>query len=304
MKSLKKDITQAEIEATIQNKGILRDLKAHYYRLRFFLKLNASLQEQLTILKEINRIIDAKVSIGESKAIDGLRSSVEIQKKKTAVFKVQKTIAYQRIKLKELLANTLPEDFSINTAFAFTPMPDIETKIRQMIATSPLIRQKTNQVEKAKAESKAAGLSILEGFEIFAEQEQEAEGKKWTVGIGVEIPLFNQKRARVRKAKYMKRKSMLELEHTRSHFFADIQQALSDIRILEKEIDTFKGAILKEGQENMKLSERLYREGEVPLVIFLDSQNSYFELLERYYEAITEWCVLKAELESLLGEEL
>ena len=36
-------------------------------------------------------------------------------------------------------------------------------------------------------------------------------------------------------------------------------------------------------------------------MVFLDSRNSYFEVQQRYYEAITEWNILKAELEALLG---
>ena len=79
---------------------------------------------------------------------------------------------------------------------------------------------------------------------------------------------------------------------------------MAEIRILEKEIDTYQGAILKEGRENMQLSEKLFRSGEIPLVVFFDSQNSFFELQERYYKSITEWKILTAELEELLGEEL
>ena len=74
--------------------------------------------------------------------------------------------------------------------------------------------------------------------------------------------------------------------------------------MLEKEIETFKGAVLEEGRQNRELSETLYKEGEVPLVVFLDSQNSFFEVQQRYYEAISEWDLLKAELEEMLGEEL
>jgi outer membrane protein TolC len=123
------------------------------------------------------------------------------------------------------------------------------------------------------------------------------------VGIGVSIPIFNRQSATIRKAKLQKEKAQTEFDHAQKHFFADIQRMISEIRILEKEIETFKGAILKEGKENMVLSETLYKAGEVPLVVFLDSQNSYFEIQQRYYEAITEWNLLKAELEELLGEE-
>ncbi|MCP5105351.1 MAG: TolC family protein, partial [bacterium] len=261
-------------------------------------------EEKLRILEEVNRITKAKVSIGESKEIDYLRSSVEIQKIKTSLFKAGKTIAYEKTKVNEFLNYSLPEDFTIADTFAFSPLPEVEERLQKLIDKSPLIRLKSNRVEQGNAHLKAARFSIIESVELFGEKEKEMEGKIWRVGIGVSIPLFNQKSAHIRKAKLEKEKAKFEFEHAQKHFFADIQRIVAGIRILEKEIDTFKGAILKEGRENMELSETLYKAGEVPLVVFLDSQNSYFEVQERYYEAITEWNLLKAELEELLGEEL
>jgi outer membrane protein TolC len=198
----------------------------------------------------------------------------------------------------------LPGDFATKEDFRFKPLPEIEKNIQQLIETSPLIRLKFNQVKRENAHHKAASFSLIEDIEVFVEHEKEFEGKKWKIGIGISIPIFNWKSTHIKKAKLQKQKARMEYEHQRKHFFADIQRLIGEIRILEKEIETFKGASLKEGRENMELSEILYKEGEVPLVVFLDSQNSFFEIQERYYEAITQWNILKAELEELLGEKI
>ena len=76
---------------------------------------------------------------------------------------------------------------------------------------------------------------------------------------------------------------------------------VSEIGILEKEIETFRGAILREGEENMDLARKLYRAGEVPLMVFLDSQTGYYSLQERFYQSITEWKILVADLYRILG---
>jgi outer membrane protein TolC len=303
LKSIKKTITAAEIETEMRKREMIKDLKSHYFRLQFYKKIKKFLEEKLRILKEVNKITKAKVSIGESKAIDYLRSSVEIQKNKTNLFRARKTIAYERTKVNEFLNYILPDNFTVIDDFDFTPLPGIEKKIHDLIAKSPLILLKNNHLEKENAHLKAARFSIVEAVEVFGEREKEMEGNIWRVGIGVSIPIFNRQSATIRKAKLQKEKAQTEFDHAQKHFFADIQRMISEIRILEKEIETFKGAILKEGKENMVLSETLYKAGEVPLVVFLDSQNSYFEIQQRYYEAITEWNLLKAELEELLGEE-
>ena len=302
--SIRKNITAAEIEAQMREKEIIKGLKSHYFRLQLYKKINTFQEEKLRILTEVNKITKVKVRIGETKEIDYLRSSVEIQKIKTDLFRIDKTIAYERTKVNEFLNYSLPEDFTTADDFSFTPLPAVEKKIQGLIRKSPLITLKTNRLEQEKAHLKAARFSIIKTIEVFGEREKEVEGKIWRVGIGVSIPIFNFQSAHIRKAKLQKERARTEFEHAQKHFFADIQRMISEIRILEKEIETFKGAILEAGRENMKLSEKLYKAGEVPLVVFLDSQNSYFEMQERYYEAITGWNLLKANLEELLGEEL
>lgn len=302
--SEKKAVNSAAIEADMQKREIIKHMKDHFYKLQFYRKVRSFMDEKLRILEAVNTITKAKVSIGESKSIDYLRSSVEIQKNKTLGFKVDKMIVYERTKINELLNHTLPEDFTTAEDFNFTPLGPVESKIRERVNQSPLVRLRENHLKQETAGLTAARLSIIDGIEIFGEKEKEVEGEKWHVGIGISIPLFNQKGADIRKAKLQKEKAKTELEHTRKHFLADIQRMVAEIRVLEKEIETFKGAVLKEGKENMVLSETLYKAGEVPLMVFLDSQNSFFEVQERYYEAITEWNILKAELEALLGEAL
>lgn len=297
-------ITETEIQSEMNKRNIIKGLKTHYFRLQFYKKIKTFWQEKLQRLEEVNKITKAKVSIGESKEIDYLRSSVEIQKNKTNLFRIEKIIGCERTKVNEFLNYILPEDFSVAEDFSFTPLPEIEKRIDQLIEASPLIRLKYNQVKRESAHHKAASFSIIEEIEVFGVQEQEIEGKKWEVGIGISIPIFNWKSAHIKKAKLQKQKARIEYEHERKHFYADIQRMIAEIRVLEKEIETFTGAILKEGRENMDLSETLYKEGEVPLVVFLDSQNSFLEIQERYYEAITQWNILKAELQELIGEEI
>jgi outer membrane protein TolC len=304
LKSSRTFITEAEIQAEMNKRNIIKDLKTHYYRLQFYKKIKTFWQDKLQRLEEVNKITKAKVSIGESKEIDYLRSSVEIQKNKTYLFRIEKIIDYEKTKVNEFLNYILPEDFTTEEDFSFTPLPEIEKRINQLIETSPLIRLKFNQVKRESTHHKAASFSIIEEIELLGEQEQEFEGKKWKVGIGISIPIFNWKSAQIKKAKLQKQKARIEYEHERKHFSADIQRMIAEIRVLEKEIETFNGAILKEGRENMDLSETLYKEGEVSLVVFLDSQNSFFEIQERYYEAITQWNILKAELLELIGEEI
>jgi outer membrane protein TolC len=304
LKSQKKTIQRSEIEALRTRHNIIRGLKTHYFKLIFHLKTREFVGEKLGSLEKINKIIEAKVSIGESKEIDLLRSTVEIQKCKTDLFRIQKSIIAERTALNEYLNYTLPQDFKIIQDFTFKPLPPIEEGIRTRIDKSPLILLKENKLAKEKACLSSERSSWFESFEVFGERGKEPDAKVWRVGIGIALPLFSRKPAHIRKAKYQKEKAQVELEHAQKHFLADIQLMIAKIRSLEREIETFQGAILEEGRKSLQLSEKLFKEGEIPLVVYLDSQNSFFEINIRYYQAISEWNILEANLEAQLGEEL
>lgn len=304
LKSLRTHITTAKIEAEIKKKSVIKGLKEHYFRLQFSRKIAALSHEKIDRLKEVHRITKAKAAIGEAKEIDSLRASVEIQKHKSHLFRMEKIVAAAKTGINEFLNFTLKKNFSVVEDFGFTPVTDIENKIDELLQKNPFIGLKLNELAGKKAGLKAGRFSLIEAIEIHGEREKEVEAKLWKLGIGISIPVFNTKSAEISKAKYERRKARKELEHARKHLFADVNRMISEIRVLEKEIETFTGAVLKEGRKNMELSEKLYKAGEISLVVFLDSQNSFFEIEQRYYEAITEWKILKAALEELLGEEI
>ncbi len=304
LKSLGKTISGAEIEAKIKKNNIIRDLKEHYFRLQFARKIAALLQEKIVRLHEVNRITKAKASVGEVQEIDVLRTAVEIQENKSHLFKMEKIAAGEKTKINEFLNYTLDKDFFVVEDFAFSPVPEFENRIDGFIAKNPIIALKMNELAGKQAGLKAGRFSLIEAFEIFGEREKEIEAKIWKFGIGFSIPIFDTRAALVRKAKYEREKTRQEFDYAKKHLFAEINRITTDIRILEKEIETLTGAVLQEGRQSMEISERLYKEGEIPLVVFLDSQNSYFEIEQRYYEALTEWLISKAELAELLGEEI
>lgn len=301
-------ITEAEIQAEICRRETIKDLAAHFYKLQLYNKVKTFLDEKRRILEQAGNISKAKVDIGEAKEIDYLRASVAIQENNTELFRIEKNIAYEKSRLREFVNFSIPDDFTIAGAFTFTPLPpvlDIDGKnAAPSLETAPLIRLETNRLHGENAGVKAARFSIIESIDLFGEKGKEIDGNTWSIGVGVSIPLFNRNSALLRQAKLKKEKAKTELQYTRTRFSADIQQIYSEIRILEKEIETFTDASLKAGKVNMELSEKLYREGEIPLLVFLDAQDSFFETQTRYYEAITEWSILKAELDALLGGNL
>ncbi len=304
LKAEKQSISKTRLMTEIHNLSIVREFKTHFYRYQYFKSLHSLLGEKQKVLTEITRITKLKVSIGEARGIDYLRSSVELQKNTTNRFKNRKRFSYEKTRLNEFLNNSLSVDSKFANDFNFSPLPDIESTIDRIRNNNPFIGFKRLDLEQKNFQIKSSQFSLIESLELFASKAREVDANVWKFGVGIKVPVFGTKHFFIKKAKLEREKVRLELEYLRQHLSADINRMVTEIRILEKEIDTFKGAILIEGRENLDLSKKLYLAGEVPLMVFLDSQNSYFEIKKRYFEVITEWKILKSELEELLGVEL
>jgi outer membrane protein TolC len=294
-------ITEAEIQAEINQREVIKNLAAHFYKLRLYNQLKIFLEEKNRLLEEAAKITRAKADLGEIKEIDYLRTATAVQENITELFRMEKNISYEKARLREFVNFSIPVDFTIAGDFSFTPL-DInlaEKNLMPSIEKAPLIRMEINRLAGEKAGLKAARFSIIQSIDVFGEKGKEIDGRVWRIGFGISIPIFNRNSAQIRQAKLQKEKAETGLQYARNRFAADIQQMYDEIRVLEKEIETFTGAVLKESRENLDITGKLYREGEVPLLVFLDSQDSFFNVHARYYEALTEWDILKAELDAL-----
>jgi len=304
LKSLKSRVSEAEIGAEMNSREILVQLHICYYRLRLHAKVKTFLEEKIALLENIHRLSRAKADIGETREIDALSAAVEIQKEKTRLFRIEKTLAAEKSQLTEIMNGQLPADFTVPGDFPYQPLPgDLEARVGQSIEQSPPVQWAHRHRQGQKAFSRAAGLSLIEGLAISGGYGQEIEGKTWQLGLGILVPVFSGKSAQILKARLLAQKADIEYDHQKKHLGADVARILAEIRILEKEIETFTGAILEQGKQNLELSEKLFQEGEVLLSVFLDAQNSFFDLQTGYFQAITEWSILKAELQALLGEQ-
>jgi outer membrane protein TolC len=304
LKSEKQSITRTRLMSEIRKRMIIREFKRHYYRYHYYQTLKSLFLDKHKALAEMSRIIKTRVSVGEARDIDYLRSSVELQKNRSNLFKNRKRLLYEKARINEFLNNSLTVDSTFVNDIQFSPLPEIEITFDRIAERIPLIRLKNLEVNQRKLQHHAARYSFIESFNLFASKAREVDADIWRVGVGIKIPVFDTKHISVRKASLELEKAGLELKHLGQHFSAEITRIVSEIRILEKEIETFRGAILIEGRENRDLSRKLYKAGEISLVVFLDSQNSYVDLMDRYHEAVSEWNILIAELEAIMGVEL
>ncbi len=284
--------------------GIKSRLRTLYYNLQLLMIREELHKSRLKSLEEIAKIARLKADLGETKEIDALRASVEIQKLRTAVFTIEKQRRYTMFKISAFLNGSIPEIFLIKKDFTFVPVDNAQKRIMSLLDTVPEIREKSLEIKEASNDKKAKTAGLIPGIELTGVRGREPDAKIWKVSAGIKIPLFNSGLLGVKKAALKKERAETEKLHALRDVKAELEGLVFRLKSAEKEIRTYSASILKEGRENLRISAALYKAGEIPLIVYLDAQNSWIELEESYYNSITEWKLIKTEIEEITGAEL
>lgn len=303
-KAEKMALLNAENRSRMERAGVKRELRALYYSLQLLLNREALYRTRLKSLVETGKIARLKADIGETKEIDALRASVETQKVRTELFRIEKERKYTMIKMRAFLNEAIPSDFTIMRDFSFTPVDNAEKRITALLNSVPEIREKNLEVKEAANDKKAKTAGLFPGIELRGIRGREPDAKVWKVSAGIKIPLFNSGLLGVKRASLKKEKAETERRYALKRVKSHLEGLVFRLRSSEKEIQTYSASILKEGRENLKISGQLYKAGEIPLIVYIDAQNSWLELEEGYYNAVTEWKLIKSEIEEITGVEL
>lgn len=199
----------------------------------------------------------------------------------------------------------LPPDFSIIGKLDFIPLfIEEESLLNKAFLSHPLIKEKETELEFAKNSLSFVKWQRLPDFTLSGFIHNELDGKNKGIGISLEIPLWNFKSKEIAEAQSLLQKQNEELKALRMELRTEIRAKLYTLKLTEQTLKLFHKGLLKQAEESLKISEVSYKQGEISLIEFLDSQRTYFSILKDYKDSLCSWKTDKASLEKAIGEEL
>ncbi|MBU4329495.1 MAG: TolC family protein, partial [Acidobacteria bacterium] len=146
--------------------------------------------------------------------------------------------------------------------------------------------------------------SLFPGFSLSGFSNRELDGTNAGIGVSLELPLWNQNKAGVARADSLLRKAEQELRSTTRLIIDGIKMAYAHLMLAERTISLYDSGLLQQVEQSLRLADISYREGEISLMDYLDSQRTYNAVIKDRYQALYDWNQKKAALENAAGEEL
>lgn len=262
-------------------------------------------QKNLDSLEETHKLILKRVNLGETKELEAIKLYVETLKARNELNRTDTGLKLAKENLNKFLGNTLPSGFSISGKLEYKPL-DIDEKalLEKALLSHPLIKGKERDLEFAESNLSYVKWQRLPDFKLSGFIHDELDGQNKGVGISLDIPLWNFKSKEIAEAESLQQKANQELRALRMEISTEVKSRLNEQRLSEQTIQLFHEGLLKQAEESLKISAESYKQGEISLIDYLDSQRTYNSILKDYQDSLYAWNTNRAALEKATGEEI
>jgi len=280
-------------------------IKTQVYQLLMLEENKDIAQKNLKSIQGIYKLIQKRAELGEVKELEAIKLYVETLKARKELSRLKTEIQLAKDNLNKFLGNALPSDFSVNGQLEYLQISlQEETLLQKTLSIHPLLKQKERILEKTKSNVNFVKWQRLPDFKLSGFSQKELDGKNQGIGISFDIPLWNLKSTDIAEAENLSLKQEDELSALQIELVTQVKAKLSQFKLSQQTIGLFRTGLLKQAEESLKISEVSYKEGEISLIDFLDSQRTYYSIREDFHEALYNLNADKAALEKAIGEEL
>ena len=284
---------------------VIYDIKKLFYRILLLRNKENLSQKNLNSLEEMYQLIVKRVKLGEVKELEAIKLHVETLKAQNELNKIQTELKLAKENLNKFLGNMLPSDFFISGKLEYTPLAfDEKSLLDKTLLSHPLIKGKEKEMEHAESKLSYVKWQRLPDFKLSGFINNELDEKNRGIGISLDIPLWNFKSKEIAEAESLFLKQNEELKGLKMEISTEVRAKLNEQRLSERTIKLFLEGLLKQAEESLKISEVSYKQGEISLIDYLDSQRTYYSILKDYQDSLYAWNANKAALEKAIGEEI
>ncbi len=300
--ALQDEVEAAEEEVRLGTVSVDREVRLHFYRILYLRELLSLARLNEETLAEVSGLIETRAQAGEVRELEAIRLRVEHMRAQNEVQAAELELAQFRQHLDMFLGNVLPDTFVLEGELtADLEVPELAQLEEEVLPRHPLLQQAARHREAAGKQLRASQVGWFPNPVVSATSARELEGDVFKLGIGFEIPLWNQSRA----AAERDQRTLEQIEYHEDGLRLKLQAELmihhNHLLLHRQTLQLFQEGLLGEAEASMEIAETSYREGEVSFVEYLDALRTYQSIQIEFQQALYDWNRELAELDLAAG---
>ena len=129
-------------------------------------------------------------------------------------------------------------------------------------------------------------------------------GTSWAVGITVPLPVYNRNQGNIERAKINVYQTEVQLAYQEKRVEIEVRQAIKEYQVSGQIADRIRHQVLPGLEQAYRDRLRLFQEGEITKIVFLDAQRRYNEMAKAYLDAAVRHRRSMLNLNTVVGQRI
>jgi cobalt-zinc-cadmium efflux system outer membrane protein len=298
------DAAQAGQRASVQQIAASRNALVAQVKLKAYEVVLRQAQAQaaydaVKLLEQAHERVRVRVSSGEAARYEIIKADAELINARQQEQSARLQVEQSKLTLNRLAAGQLPARFDL----ALSLQDPVNKSLNQGVdaQTHPELMQLRSEVEKAEANKQGAKASRWPGVELRYAQTREPDIRNNTIGVTMQIPLFDQRRGPMEEAASEAERARLRLEGRTAELEQQMLQASKVLEMAQVRAKALGEGSVKEAEAALRVAEAAYRYGERGILDVLDAQRVLRTVRADLLEARYQMQSARIELDFLAG---
>lgn len=258
--------------------------------------------ENLALLEQVRERVQLRVRSGEAARYELIKADAEIvharERQQTARLQAEQVL----VTLNRLAAGRLPARWtlvgSLDDGAALPPLAELQQLADE---ANPALRALQTEVDRAEAQLRGARASRLPGIELRVGQSSEPEVRQSTVGLNVQVPLFDRRDGAIGETSAELERLRGQLSGRRAELRERIRLAWQSLEIASLRVQALSEGVVKDAEAALRVAQAAYQYGERGILDVLDAQRVLRSARADLLQARFQVQAARIELDTLAG---
>ena len=262
-------------------------------------------EQRLALAKSFVDAAQKKVEGGYAPEFEATKAEVEMVSAQKSLRAAQAQHDAAQVALNTLMGRKPTELLIVSGALdGAIQLPAQSTLLEQALAQNPAVKIQEAEAELTGLDLQAIRKSRLPDFKVGPSVEYTRDEQIVGFGLTLPLPFWDKKKGEIATATAGQEKALAELEKLRREIQRDVTTAAQNLSAAKESLAFYTPALRAKLKVALDAAAQGYAEGRTPLLLYLESQRTYFDTQADYFETLQKLSEAQAELESALGVPL
>jgi len=284
--------------------GLLARLQVAFYELMRRQEELSAARDDLALAESIYERVKVRVDVGEAPRYDLIRAEAERLSARNVARSAELRVNQSKVNIRALVAERLPADFQVRGDWTEPrALPPLDTLRERVLGSNPelaFLRAEQSRFDRQLELEKARRYPELA---LRAVQERDPDLENNRVGVLLTIPIWDRRAGPIAENTAQGLRVRNQLEHSQFTLSQTLESAYGQYDISRNQISILEGAILREAEAAVKVSEAAYRFGERGILELLDARRVFRAARNELIAARYDLEVARIEIERLQAVE-